>query len=73
MKIEDLEAEVLKPGSKGWARLAKRLLKSLDNLEPDEVVEIWAEEAQRRADAQDAGTLSARPAADVFRDARSRI
>ena len=73
MNIEDLEAEALKLDSKGRARLAKRLLKSLDNLTPDEVDEIWAEEAERRADAQDAGTLSARPAADVFRDARARI
>jgi Putative addiction module component len=73
MKFEDLEAEALKLDSKSRARLAKHLLKSLDNLAPDEVDEMWAEEAQRRADAQDAGTLSARPAADVFRDARARM
>ena len=73
MRIEDLEAEALKLDPKGRARLAERLLKSLDNLGPDENDRIWAEEAQRRADAQDAGTLSSRPAADVFRDARTRI
>jgi hypothetical protein len=73
MRIDDLEAEVLKLDPKGRARLAERLLKSLDNLAPDEIDHIWAEEAQRRGDAQDAGTLSARPAADVFRDARARI
>lgn len=73
MRIEDLEAEALKLDPKGRARLAERLLESLDNLAPDEVDQIWAEEAQRRADAQDAGTLSARPATDVFRDARTRI
>ena len=73
MRIEDLEAEALKLDPKGRARLAERLLKSLDNLGPDENDRIWAEEAQRRADAQDAGTLSSRPAADVLRDARARI
>jgi len=73
MRIEDLEAEALKLDPKGRARLAERLLKSLDNLGPDENDRIWAEEAQRRADAQDAGTLSSRPAADVLRDARTRI
>lgn len=73
MRIDDLEAEALKLDPKGRARLAERLLKSLDNLAPDENDRIWAEEAQRRAHAQDAGTLSARPAAEVFEDARARI
>ncbi len=73
MRIEDLEAEALKLDPKGRARLAERLLKSLDNLAPDENDRIWAEEAQRRAEAQDAGTLSVRQGADVFRDARARI
>ena len=73
MRIEDLEAEALKLDPKGRARLAERLLKSLDNLGPDENDRIWAEEAQRRADAQDAGALSSRPAADVLRDARRRL
>ncbi len=36
MRIEDLEAEALKLDPKGRARLAERLLKSLDNLTPDE-------------------------------------
>ena len=73
MTIEDLEAEALKLDPKGRARLAERLLNSLDNLAPDENDRIWAEEAQRRAEAQNAGTLSARPAGDVFRYARARI
>ncbi|MBZ5556150.1 MAG: hypothetical protein LAO77_02625 [Acidobacteriia bacterium] len=30
---------------------------------------VWAEEAQRRADALDAGSLTSRAAEDVFRDA----
>lgn len=73
MTIEDLEAAALKLDPKSRARLAERLLESLDELTPDENARIWAEEAQRRVEALDAGTLSSRPASDVFRDARARI
>lgn len=73
MKIEDLEGAALGLDPKSRARLAERLLESLESLSPEENARIWAEEAQRRADALEAGTLSSRPAADVFRDARSRI
>jgi hypothetical protein len=51
MRIEDLEAAALNLDPKSRARLAERLLESLDNLTPDENARIWAEEAQRRADA----------------------
>jgi len=73
MTIDDLEAAALKLDPKSRARLAERLLESLDELTADENARIWAEEAQRRVEALDAGTLSSRPAADVFRDARARI
>ena len=73
MKLEDLEAAALQLEPRSRARLAERLLESLDDLRPDENTRIWVEEAQRRADAMDAGTLSSRPAADVLRDARSRL
>jgi hypothetical protein len=73
MKIEDLEAAALNLDPKSRARLAERLLESLDNLAPDENARIWAEEAQRRADALDAGSLTSRPADEVFREARARI
>lgn len=73
MKIEELEAAVLKLDPKGRARLAGRLLDSLEALTPQENAQIWAEEAQRRADALNSGELTSRPAAEVFRDARARI
>lgn len=73
MTIEDLEAAALNLDPKSRARLAERLLESLEDLTPEENERIWAEEAQRRADALDAGTLSSSPADDVFREARSRI
>ena len=39
----------------------------------EENAQIWAEEAQRRAEAMDSGALASRSAEEVFRDARSRI
>ena len=55
------------------ARLAGRLLDSLDSLSSEENAQIWAEEAQRRENALESGELSSRSADDVFRDARARI
>ena len=52
MKIEELEAAALMLDPKGRARLAERLLESLDSLSPEENAQIWAEEAQRRAAAR---------------------
>lgn len=70
MSIEELEAAALKLEPSQRARLAERLLDSLENLTPEENARLWAEEAQRRSDALDAGTLHSRAAEDVFRDAR---
>lgn len=73
MSTEELEAAALKLDPKSRARLASRLLESLDDLSPDENARLWAEEAQRRLDALEAGSLASRSAEDVFRDARARI
>jgi hypothetical protein len=73
MRIEDIEAEALRLDPKGRARLAGRLLESLEELSPEENTQIRAEEAERRASALDEGTLSSRPANDVFRDTRARL
>jgi len=73
MSIEEFEAEVLKLDPRDRARLAGRLLESLELLSPDENARLWAEEAQSRAQALDAGKLSSRPADVVFREARSRL
>ena len=73
MSIDELEAEALKLDPKARARLAERLLESLESLSPQENAQIWAEEAQRRAEALDSATLASRPADEVFREAQSRI
>ena len=73
MSIDELEAEALKLDPKARARLAERLLESLESLSPEENAQIWAEEAQRRDDALDSGGLGSRSADDVLREAQSRI
>ena len=73
MKIDDIEAEALKLDPAARARLAKKLLASLEALSDDEHERLWAAEAERRDAAWDAAPGSGRPAADVLRDARARL
>ena len=73
MSIDELEAEALKLEPNARARLAGRLLESLEQLSPDENARVWADEAARRAEALDRGTLTSRLATEVFRDARARL
>jgi len=47
MHIEDVEAEALKLNPKGRARLAGKLLESLEDPSEEENVRLWAEEAKR--------------------------
>ena len=73
MTIEELEAQALKLDAKARARLAGRLLESLENLSEEENAQLWAEEAQRRDADLDAYPTSGRPADDVLGEARSRL
>jgi putative addiction module component len=73
MSIDDIEAEVLRLDPRARARLAKKLLESLESLSVEENERLWAEEADRRDAAWDSAPGSGRLAADVLRDARSRL
>lgn len=73
MSIEELEAEALKLTPQARAQLAGKLLESLEGLSEEENRQLWAQEAQRRNADLDANPDTARPAADVFREARSKI
>jgi len=74
MSVEELESEALRLDPESRARLAERLLVSLDELSEEENLRLWAAEAQRRdAQMDDCGPDSGRPAEDVFREAWSRI
>ena len=73
MSIDDLEAEVLKLDPQARARLAMRLLESLETLSDEENERLWAEEADRRDADWDSAPGSGRPAGDVLRDARAKL
>ena len=73
MSTEELEIEALKLAPRERARLAEKLLESLENLSDDENAKLWAEEAERRNQAWDVDPTIGRPAADVLRDARARL
>jgi putative addiction module component (TIGR02574 family) len=73
MSTEELEVEALKLPPKDRARLAQKLLHSLETLSDEENGRPWAEEAQRRDEAWDANPSGGRHADDVFRDARARL
>ena len=73
MTLERLELEALKlkPGSR--ARLAEKLLQSLEDLTDEENQQLWAQEAFRRHEEIDTGAVKARPGKEVLRRARSRL
>ena len=73
MSTEELETEALKLAPEDRARLAEKLLESLENLSSEENARLWAEEAQRRDQAWDVAPTIGRPASEVFRDARARL
>jgi putative addiction module component (TIGR02574 family) len=73
MSVEDLESAALRLSLESRARLAERLLASLDELSEEENAQLWAAEAQRRDAEMDSDPGSGRSAEDVFREAWSGI
>ena len=52
------------------AKLAEKLLESLDDPKQNEMDRLWAEEAEGRIDAYEKGELKAVPGKEVFRRLR---
>ena len=73
MTLDDVEAEALKLDASARARLATRLLASLEALSDDENLRLWAEEAERRDAAWDSAAHAGHAADDVFREARAAL
>jgi len=72
MSIKEIEIAVLKLHPKERARLAEKLLESLENLSEEESEVIWAQEAVRRDAAWDKSD-SERTASKVLRGARAKF
>ena len=73
MKLDDLESEALKLEPAARARLATKLLASLEALSDEENLRLWADEADRRDASWDAGRSAGQPADEVFSEARARL
>ena len=73
MSIDELEATVLQLPPSDRARLAERLLESLDHLSDAENEKLWAEEAIRRDRQWDEEPGSGRDASAVMRDALASL
>jgi hypothetical protein len=67
-----IEEAALNLDDRSRARLAEKLLRSLDDLSEEESDALWAEEAKRR-DAELDDANPGRPAEDVLRDLRARL
>ena len=73
MTASDLESEVLKLDPKERARIAQRLLESLEALSENEIESLWYQEAERRDRVLDEDPSRAIPADEVMREARARV
>jgi hypothetical protein len=73
MTIEQVESEALKLKPEARAKLAQKLLKSLEDLSDEEIERLWIKEAVRRDAELDSGSATMRDAEEVFRDARTRL
>jgi putative addiction module component (TIGR02574 family) len=73
MTTNDLESEVLKLDPKERARIAQRLLESLEALSENEIESLWYQEAERRDRELDEDPSRAIPADEVMREARARV
>jgi len=73
MSIKEIEAAVLKLLPQDRARLAGKLLESLEDLSQEENEAIWAEEAERRDVAWSSTASRQRRAKNVLRRARARF
>ena len=71
MQIEILEAQALKLSNSERARLAERLLASLD--EDSEIEEAWAAEVERRIADVESGRVQMIPAEEAIARARKSL
>ena len=68
MTLEEIQAQALRLDVKARARLAQRLLASMESLTRAELDALWADEAEPRNAELDADPSIGRSAEGVFRD-----
>ncbi len=70
---EQLEAEIMKLSLDARAKLAERIILSLDAPSDEENLHLWIQEAERRLKDLREGKAKEVPADEVFRRARAAI
>ena len=73
MTNKEIEAAALRLDPQSRARLAGRLIESLETLSSEENAKVWIEETLRRDAELDANPGTGREATKVHRDARARL
>jgi putative addiction module component (TIGR02574 family) len=71
--VRELESKVLKLPRRERARLAQRLISSLDPKADRDVEKLWLQEAERRLGELKSGRIAGIPADKVLRKARSTL
>ncbi|MBI5308943.1 MAG: addiction module protein [Planctomycetes bacterium] len=71
--IHEIESKALKLSSRERALLAEHLISSLENNEDADAERLWIDEAERRYREYKEGKVKTRPAAQVFKDAFSKL
>ncbi|NHQ59797.1 addiction module protein [Chlorobium sp. BLA1] len=72
-ELTDIRRKVLALPMKARAELAEQLLASLDEADGQEIEDIWIDEAEERYQAYLKGEITARPFADVLREAKEKL
>lgn len=73
MTVQSIEKHILKLSAQERAKLAGVLLSSLDDIADSETEALWAEESLKRHQDVLKGKATTKPAAIVFKKARSRV
>lgn len=73
LQLTECEEQALRLPPTERAVLAEHLIASLDDLSIAQIEQMWLDEAARRYREYKKGTISARLAEDVLRDARTAI
>ena len=73
MSIDEIEFAALKLAAADRARLAVKLLESLERLSDEENATLWAEEATQRDKGWDADPTAGRPAGNVLHEAFAKL
>ena len=73
MRFDEIESQALKLNPVARAKLADKLLASLETLSDAQSAREWADEAARRDQTWAMDGSTPRPAPEVFRDARRRL